>query len=737
MDLAGLRRSLWAGPLPDAQAPARDLDRAIDGGLDYPPALAGLRALVGHGLPTDPALPLALARWPWSIDLAALAVEARGPEAIPELAARVEAQGRRHGVLAWAWWNAGHLDRAYAALEGLDPASPSHAEDLQTLAELHLRHTAWTRAEATLAALAPLVPPARMARLRLQQRLMRHGAVALAKAAARRPPPDHPEPWNFLFHAWLAERDYPRAAEALARLAPLSPPATAALDRARLALDRERPDEARAALAALPARPDPERPAREHLLRLRLALMEADAAPDPAPLWAGVRDRARAAARLWPGNAAIRHLLLTARLACEDWDALARDLAALPPEPQGLQALARLGLPWPGRMGGRKGREAGLEADRTDAWLHLEAGDPAAAHEACDRDWLNAPTRAWFSEPEIEALLWRRRNAQALRLLDPLLARHPTRLGLILQRARARFFLGDFAAAQADLASFRALKEAAIGEPPPLDLRDRITADALASGTELPPDEAPEATGARLGRLLETHPGLAACWLARGAAPAFQPIPGAIAAQAALYWEGPLAGPPARGVAAWARMMGTVNLFTRETAHDWLQAHDPQALPAFDAQTQPAGRADVFRACRVARDGGVFVDADEYPRESPRDWLEGASAVVVLEAGYGTAANNFLAAMPGHPLMARFRAQVLARALTPDPYPWWDTGPARLTLALAGHLLAGDTAGLRVLTQADYCRRVSTNLPFPHKRTAGHWRQGLPRPAPRSTGERS
>lgn len=741
---AALRARLWSGPLPDPAAPAQDLAQAIAGGLDYPPALAGLRALAAHALPLDPALTGALDRWRWSIDLAALATEARGEAAIPELAARVAAQGRRHGALAQAWWDLGRVDRAHAVLEDLDPASPSHLDDRVLRAELLMRASGWELAAADLAALGvtgdgpPLLSQGRAARLRLDYIWLREGAVALAASLDRDPPSDTVEAWDFLFHTWLTERDYPRACAALDRLARLRGGDALHLDTARLALDRDRPDAARAALAALPPRPFPERSPRETLLRLRLALMDADAAPDPAPLWQAARDQALAASRLWPRHGAIRHLTLTLRACCEDWDQLAAELAALAPEAQALQALARLGWPLPGRTGGPAALPRQIEDARTDAWLCLDAGDLGGAHAATDRDYLSRPGAAWFHEPYIEALLWDRRAEDARAFLDQLLGRAPRRLGLILQRARARFFLGDFNGADGDLATFRTLKAEAIGAPPPPDLRDLIVADARASGGVIAPYEPAAAIRDRLGAALEAHPGLAACYLARpGALPAFRPVPGAIAARPALYWEGELAGPSARGVARWAQVLdGPAALFTRDAARGWLAAHDPEALPGFDAQTGPAGRADVFRACKVAYDGGLFVDADEYPRESPAPWLDGAGVVVVLESGYGTAANNFLAARPGHPLMARFRAAVLARAQTPDPYPWWDTGPTRLTLALMGHLLHDDTAGLRILTQAQYCARITTNLPFPHKRTAGHWRQGLPSAARGTTALR-
>ena len=148
-----------------------------------------------------------------------------------------------------------------------------------------------------------------------------------------------------------------------------------------------------------------------------------------------------------------------------------------------------------------------------------------------------------------------------------------------------------------------------------------------------------------------------------------------------------------------------------------MATHAPGLTALFDRQRLPATRADLFRVALMAQAGGVFADLDEYPRAGIDDWLTGARAVLVIEEGHGTLANNFLAAIPGLPLFVRLQTRI-AEALeaTDDPYPWWDSGPAQLTVEAVGE------PGIRYLSQAEYDARVSTNLPFPHKVGPLHWR---------------
>lgn len=712
-----LDRALWAGPLADSDQPALAVAALLAGRADYGQVLPALRQLVARGLPATVPLEGALARWRWSIDLGALAVEAGLPGALADLAARVAHEGRRHGVLARALWSAGRCDAARAALHDLPQDSPSLTADLKARFDLALAAGDGAGAGAALTALAPRIEPGPAARLRLRLAYETGGATALAEAL-RRDPPAQPGPWAWALPVWLAERDFAAARAAFERLARLRDPASAdhQLDAALLALESEEPERALGHLAVLPLMHPSGWPARRHALHLRATLALADCAPDPAPGWAAAADHAARALRLHPGHDGLRHL---ARLTLEltgPPEGLAARLAAAP-DPAARLHLARLGPIQPPEGAPAAPPEAAATAARLACELHLLAGAPEAALTALDAAGPapTAPLAAWLAEWRAEALLMLRRLPQAADLIAATLQRHPTRMGLWLQAARAAFFQGDFAAAEAALARFRALKAAQLGAPPAPDLRDRITADALAAARPLPPPEGSPPQGS---------PGLAAAWLAQpGAVPAFVPVAGTIPARLGHYWEGPVPAPVARGAARWAALHPDLaqSLFDRPMAEGWLAAHDPAALPAFAAQTLPAARADLFRLCWLAQGGGVWADLDEYPRRPVDNWLAGASGVLVLEQGYGTVANNFLAARPALPLIAAARAEALARLTAPTTDPWWDSGPARLTGALAA---TGLGPGLRVLAQADYSARVTTNLPFPHKRRPDHWRPG-------------
>jgi hypothetical protein len=713
-----LGRLLWTGPLADPAEPARALATRIEAGADYPDALEALRKLVARGLPTVPALEVALGRWRWSIDLGLVAIDAGAEGALADLAARVAHQGRRHGVLARALWAAGRGDEARALLQRLDPQSPSHTADLEARFDLALAAGDRGTAEETLAALGPRIEAGPLARVRLRLAYDGGGAVDLAAALATAPPAQ-PGPWAWVLQVWLAERDFAQARAALQRLARLRDPAGTdhVLDSAQLALELEEPARALGHLATLPPAHPSDWPPRRHILHLRASLAEADAAPDPRPGWTAAADHAARALRLHPGQGALVHLDRIAAELTGDWDALAAALATAS-DPAAAGHLARLGLPDPARAPAPASPpESAATAARLACELAQLAGDPAAGLAAIEAagPMPTAPLAAWLAEWRADTLLMLRRPDQAAALIGPVLARHPSRMGLWLHAARAAFFRGDFIGAEGALERFRALKTAQLGAPPATDLRDRITVDALAAGRPLPPADGPAPQGS---------PGLAAAWFARpGALPAFAPVAGAIPARLGHYWEGPLPHPVARGAARWARLHPALDqtLFDRPAAEAWLAAQAPEALPAFAAQTRAAARADLFRLCWLVQGGGVWADLDEYPRRPVDEWLTGAAGVLVLESGYGTVANNFLAARPGLPLLAQARAQALARLATATEDTWWDSGPARLTEALAATLA---TPGLRILSQSDYCTRVATNLPFPHKRRPDHWRPG-------------
>lgn len=676
-----LAATLWHAPLPDPEAPQRALMARVDG-LDYAQALEALRPLVRHALPVTDALQAALDRWPWSVDLGWLTFEATGDPAPLETIVRRE--GRRFGTLAWALWQSGQPEAALAATEGLNPASPSHAEDARARAELRI-----------LADL-PADPPlgGEGARLALLALWRTQGGAVLAQHfdASAGTLPAHPPLWVFLIDAFVTERDFGRARaalDALARHHGSDHPEVRA-QQIRLALDCDDPGGARALLDALPATPPWTWGARRLAQDLRCRRAEGAE---------GQRDRTAAALRLFPRHGALQGLHRAAREADEDWAFLAADPAA---DAGWLIRLGRADLALSRQETAPAPPDEVFRRALRRAEAHLRLGQLEAARNALpplpDARPLAADHAWWQAEIALAA----RDFDAAGAALAPALIHSPTRMGLLLSAARLAFFKGEDARALAHLDRFRDLRTAQLGQVPPDDLRDLIVQDA-ARGPDGPGDAARAFARAR---------------------PAFQaadapPIPRRIA----HYWEGPLSAPVNTGLRAWGALMEQ-RLFDAPAARDWLARHRPELVALFDRQPLPATRADLFRVALIAQEGGLFADLDEYPRQGIDDWLTGARGVFVVEEGHGTIANNFLAALPGLPLFARLRSRIAeALGARAAPYPWWDSGPAPLTLELRRALDSAEEApGLRLLTQPDYDARIATNLPFAHKTGPLHWR---------------
>ncbi|MFN3953131.1 MAG: glycosyltransferase [Pararhodobacter sp.] len=762
--LRHLASALWQAPLAEPATPGLALAGQLDGALDYPQALAHLRALTGWHLPASEALEKAMSRWPWSIDLALLAVDesthhapAGTEAALAGLAARITAQNRRHAAYARAAWALGRADDARAFLAAIDPASQTAAEDRACRCELALHEADWPAAEADLAALAD--DARHHPRLRVLHAHARHGAPGLAALAATLDDdPALAARAAQIFELALAERDYPLARMMAARLRARHGPASApARDSATLlALDANK-GQAALDLLAPDLAPEPwQWTARQHIRWLRAQQATALQSADPqavAPHHQRAMAHAEAALRLHPGHAVLRGLWLGWRELTEDWRRLEAEMRGpLAPGESPLQratqldrlgrhreALALLDTPLPQAPRAMRAAQARRHAESA-----LLAGDPPLAETALNTAEslpLNAAQRTDLAMLRAEWHLWQFQAAAAEAALAPLDALCPQRMGLWLLRARAAFLQGDFAASEAALQRFRSLKQAQTEAPVPLDLRDRITADALDASQTLPPLDPAQPihqTIARCtARVLCAAPGLAAWTLANGLRQGAWPL-GAwplrtgngavptIPRQLLHYWEGAPNGAVQRSLDAWAAHHPgfAQTVFTRESAARWLGAHAPHLVALFERQTLPATRADLFRIAWLVQEGGIYADVDEFPRAPVTDWLSDATAVFCIEAGYGTVANNFIAATPGLPLLARMLARIEANlATSASPYPWWDSGPAPLSQSALESLATPDGgAGLRLLWQAEYCARVSTNLPFPHKRGAFHWR---------------
>lgn len=744
--LQELEAQLWQGQLAAPLAPQDTLTQALHAGASYRTILHGLRRLWRMALPGAKIAALARTRWPKSIDMALLDVILGPPEraagGLAHLQACVMQANRRRAALSDACMRLNKPVLAREVLAEIDLQSQTAADDIQRRVELALASGDFAQARADIGWLSAQGHTSVARSLTLQLVYRQHGARAVAAtlAQARR---DDARFHALAFDILLNEGDYARAGDILARWRAVSDASGQALARAqsRFALER---GEAQTTLAMLEDRLDMAQPwtwdAADHLQWIRAGLaMHAE----PRAL----RAHALAALRIHPRHDGLAHIARLAREAVEDWQDLEYDLLSADSTPSRALITARDAL----RLG-LSGRAAVLcaqarrsasarDAQRLNALRAealLAAGRPQAAQQALHVAQALACDAVQTADAALLiAEFWLEQGApeQASQALAPLEDAFPDRMPLWLAKARIAFQSGDFAAATHAVARFNAFKSTQIGKAPVADLRDRIIQNAASSALGVEPafqPHLPVADSVRQAGLerIAASPGLAACLLARSQTQGqlgFVPAPRArIPRQIAHYWQGPQGPALARARARWQAMHPQFDcrVFDADSARDWLkQAFDSGMADRFTALTQPAARADLFRLCWIARMGGVFADLDEYPRIPVTPWLEHARAVFCLERGFGTIANNFIAAEPDHP--ACLRALDFACAALDDGtpvYPWWHTGPAQWTRAVFAYRFGQSGDGLRVLSQTEYGRHVATNLPYPHKRSPDHWR---------------
>lgn len=708
-----LAQQLWQGPLSDPDGPANNLANLIESNSEYSPVKEELTRLSLHGVSTGAALQNALVKWPWSIDLALLAVQdaPQSEPAIAELSRRVHQENRRFAALAWVFWAKGDAAQAQNVLASLDSKSDSFEADRRARAEIAILCDAPAE---------PIEGPEGV-RLSFLQTWRTAGGRALAQRydLESEALPAHPDFWRWLIDVFVVERDFEHAMAAMQQFSALCREAhpEVQVQRIRLALDCEDPAKARRLLTAeLDMHAPWQWTQTQHTQHLRCLILEQSLSD--ASDYTGALTHATQAYRVYPRNLVLRGLWLELRGLCEDWDDLSAELMSDVTDFFGASAaLARFGKPQAAldRLHAMPPVPPDLQfrARVRSSEAYLRMGDLSRAETA-----LGPPPRAWPQHADhaywqSEIALAKRDHQAALTILTPALQRGPTRMGLVLNAARAQFFAGQFDAALSHLAHFRALKTKHVGSPPADDLRDMIVQDAY------------RATQA--GDTAENSPGLAARNFAL-TSPSFTPTKNesSIPDRLAHYWEGPRSAPVERGLRRWAEMHPNMaqKVYGPDEAAEWLRSNASELADLFDKLTQPACRADLFRVALLTHHGGIYADLDEYPREPVSPWLHNATAVLVIEEGHGTIANNFLAAQPDLPLFKRLTLRIAERLATTDtPYPWWDSGPAQITLeALKASQSPSESIGMRFLLQPEYDARVSTNLSFPHKRSARHWR---------------
>ena len=127
----------------------------------------------------------------------------------------------------------------------------------------------------------------------------------------------------------------------------------------------------------------------------------------------------------------------------------------------------------------------------------------------------------------------------------------------------------------------------------------------------------------------------------------------------------------------------------------------------------PPRRQDLFRLAWIAKYGGVYADADTACVNSVDRLLNDGSSLVVYQESLASIANNFLAAVPHHPLVVCALNLAVNSVLRGDrDIVWLSTGPGLLTRVFVQDWAVDNGKWLRhvrVLTSAEIQRVLAPN----------------------------
>lgn len=198
------------------------------------------------------------------------------------------------------------------------------------------------------------------------------------------------------------------------------------------------------------------------------------------------------------------------------------------------------------------------------------------------------------------------------------------------------------------------------------------------------------------------------------------------------YWDAPdLPSSVQTACATWQTAPGfAYRRFTKVEALAYLRAHfEPGYVQAFRLAQNAAQEADFLRLCLLAREGGVWADADDRLYGSLETVLSAgqhAGLILYREPQGAALGNNFIATPPEHPVI-RHAARLASMALRrrDNETTWSKTGPGLLTRAV-GHYLARKNperpgARITVLDWTKIARHIGMHNEMPYKRTPAHW----------------
>ncbi len=245
--------------------------------------------------------------------------------------------------------------------------------------------------------------------------------------------------------------------------------------------------------------------------------------------------------------------------------------------------------------------------------------------------------------------------------------------------------------------------------------------EALHAAWGLPPEERPAALLGFVREWPEYTPG-ASAWLmalrqaGRGGKPEVRPREGwPIPRGIVQFWHSVPPDDVREVMQSWATCNPgfAYRLFDDAGARDFLERCDPSVLQAYRIAREPAQKADIFRLAWLFLCGGYYADADDRCLAAIAQAVPADAGLVLFQDDVGSIGNNFIGAIPGHPVIGRALEQAVQAVIRGDhEMRRLSTGAGALTRALAEDAagsplgMAEYMAGIRILGLGEM-RRIS------------------------------
>lgn len=174
-------------------------------------------------------------------------------------------------------------------------------------------------------------------------------------------------------------------------------------------------------------------------------------------------------------------------------------------------------------------------------------------------------------------------------------------------------------------------------------------------------------------------------------------------------------------------------LFNDQTARNFLKTYfNADVFAAYLHAKEPAQKSDIFRLAYLAKEGGIYTDADDFCL-SPLDGLIPPHALLALyQEDHGTVGNNFIAVVAQHPAILEALTQAVQAINRGDTdMPWLSTGPALLTRSIAT-VVANAKLGyasmlekIVILNRQDFSQKIAIHCLTAYKQTNRHWSNAI------------